>query len=155
MVLLRTCRQQPLLGRPGLSRPGKTILEHTLDVFESYRDIDEILIVMAPGFTAAAEELGARGRFRKVVRVLAGGAERSESTSKAIDVLSARGQPAADCNVIWKPRRPMRPARRLVPLLPDPATRSTDQLPSGASPTKFIKGTVACSVCCGQRSTAS
>jgi 2-C-methyl-D-erythritol 4-phosphate cytidylyltransferase len=80
---------------------GKTILEHTLDTFESHPDIDEILIVMAAGFTAAAEGLVASGGYRKVVRVLEGGAERSESTSKAIDALNARGQPAADCNVIF------------------------------------------------------
>lgn len=95
-------------ARVGLDLPkqlikiaGKTILEHTLDVFESHPDIDEILIVMAVGFTAAAEELVASGGYRKVVQVLDGGAERSESTSKAIDVLSARGQPAADCNVVF------------------------------------------------------
>ncbi|MGE5131496.1 MAG: SDR family NAD(P)-dependent oxidoreductase [Gemmatimonadota bacterium] len=80
---------------------GKTILEHTLDAFESHPDVDEIIIVMAAGFTAAAEELVARGGYRKVVRVLEGGAERSESTRQAIDALSARGQDAADCNVIF------------------------------------------------------
>jgi 2-C-methyl-D-erythritol 4-phosphate cytidylyltransferase len=80
---------------------GKTILEHTLDTFESHPGIDEILIVMTAGFTAAAEGLVASGGYRKVVRVLDGGAERSESTSKAIDALNARGQPAADCNVIF------------------------------------------------------
>jgi 2-C-methyl-D-erythritol 4-phosphate cytidylyltransferase len=80
---------------------GKTILEHTLDTFEAHPDIDEILIVMTPGFTAAAEGLVASGGYRKVVRVLDGGAEPSKSTSKAIDALSARGQPAADCNVIF------------------------------------------------------
>src|SRR5205807_732678 len=80
---------------------GKTILEHTLDAFESHPGIDEIMVMMAAGYCQAAELLVARGGYRKVTRVLDGGAERSETTMKAIDALSAPGQPTADCNVLF------------------------------------------------------
>jgi ribitol-5-phosphate 2-dehydrogenase (NADP+) / D-ribitol-5-phosphate cytidylyltransferase len=79
---------------------GRTILEHTLDAFESHPDVDEILVMMAVGHTAEAQRLVSRGGYRKVKRVLDGGAKRAESTMKAIDVLSA-DRPGMDCNVLF------------------------------------------------------
>ena len=52
---------------------GKTILEHTLDAFEFHPDIDEIVVVMAPGHLTAAELLIQRSGYRKVTRVLGRG----------------------------------------------------------------------------------
>ena len=80
---------------------GKTIIEHTLDAFEAHADIDEILVMMAVGHTAQAQQLVDRGGYRKVVRVLDGGAERIESTAKAIEALAERYGPATDCNVLF------------------------------------------------------
>ncbi len=80
---------------------GKTIIEHTLDAFEAHPDIDEILVMMAVGHTAQAQRLVDRGGYRKVVRVLAGGAERIESTAKAIEALTGRYGPATDCNILF------------------------------------------------------
>jgi 2-C-methyl-D-erythritol 4-phosphate cytidylyltransferase len=79
---------------------GKTILEHTLDAFESHRDVDEILVMMASGHTEEAQRLVSQGGYRKVGRVLEGGAQRSDTTCTAIDVLSA-SQPGADCLVLF------------------------------------------------------
>src|SRR5215469_2751548 len=79
---------------------GKTILEHTLDAFESHPDIDEILVMMAAGHTEEAQRLVSQGGYRKVGRVLEGGAQRSDTTCTAIGVLSA-GQPGADCLVLF------------------------------------------------------
>ena len=79
---------------------GKTILEHTLDAFESHPDIDEILVMMAAGHTGEAQRLVRQGGYRKVGRVLEGGAQRTDTTCTAIDVLSA-GRPGADCLVLF------------------------------------------------------
>ena len=95
-------------SRLGLTTPkqllkiaGKTIIEHAIDAFETHPDIDEILVMMAVGHTAQAQRLIDKGGYRKVVRVLDGGAERIESTAKAIEALAARYGPATDCNVLF------------------------------------------------------
>ncbi len=80
---------------------GKTIIEHTIDAFEAHPDIDEILVMMAVGHTAQAERLVDRGGYRKVMRVLDGGAERTELTAKAIKALAERHGPATDCNILF------------------------------------------------------
>lgn len=80
---------------------GKTIIEHTIDAFEVHPDIDEILVMMAVGHRAQAERLVGRGGYRKVIGVLDGGAERSESTVKAIKALTERHGSDTDCNVLF------------------------------------------------------
>jgi len=80
---------------------GKTILEHTLDAFEFHPDIDEIIVVMAPGHVTAAEHLIKRSGYRKVTRVLEGGADRVSSTAKAITALSEAAPRGEDCNVLF------------------------------------------------------
>ncbi len=80
---------------------GKTIIEHTIDAFEVHPDIDEILVMMAAGHTAQVQQLVDRGGYRKVMRVLDGGAERTESTAKAIEALGERYGHATDCNVLF------------------------------------------------------
>ena len=80
---------------------GKTIIEHAIDAFEAHPDIDEILVMMAVGYTAQAQQLVDRGGYRKVMRVIDGGAERVESTAKAIKALAERYGPDTDCNVLF------------------------------------------------------
>ncbi|HEY5985520.1 MAG TPA: IspD/TarI family cytidylyltransferase, partial [Streptosporangiaceae bacterium] len=80
---------------------GKTIIEHTLDAFESHPDVDEILVMMAAGHTAEVQRLVDRCGYRKVVQVLEGGAERIGSTAKAVEALSERFGPGKDCNVLF------------------------------------------------------
>jgi 2-C-methyl-D-erythritol 4-phosphate cytidylyltransferase len=80
---------------------GKTIIEHTIDAFEAHSDVDEILVMMAVGHTAQAQQLVSRAGYHKVVAVLDGGAERTESTAKAIEALAERYGPATDCNVLF------------------------------------------------------
>jgi 2-C-methyl-D-erythritol 4-phosphate cytidylyltransferase len=80
---------------------GKTIIEHTLDAFESHPDIDEILVMMAAGHTAQVQRIVERAGYRKVRQVLAGGAERIGSTAKAIEALSGRYGPEEDCSVLF------------------------------------------------------
>jgi ribitol-5-phosphate 2-dehydrogenase (NADP+) / D-ribitol-5-phosphate cytidylyltransferase len=80
---------------------GKTIIEHSIDAFEAHPDIDEILVMMAVGHTAQVQEIVDRAGYRKVVRVLDGGAERIESTAKAIEALTERYGSTTDCNVLF------------------------------------------------------
>ena len=80
---------------------GKTIIEHSIDAFEAHAEIDEIVVMMAVGHTAQAQELVDRGGYRKVVRVLDGGHERIESTAKAIEAVTARYGTATECNVLF------------------------------------------------------
>ncbi len=74
---------------------GRTILEHSVAVFESVAEIDEIVVLMAPGHVADAEELVARGGFRKVTAIVEGGASRTESTWRALAAVGER-----ECDVL-------------------------------------------------------
>jgi 2-C-methyl-D-erythritol 4-phosphate cytidylyltransferase len=74
---------------------GKTILEHTLDVFEDAEDIDEIVLLMAPGFLAEAEAI-VGSTHPKVTTVIEGGETRNDSTRIA---LAALGED--ECNVLF------------------------------------------------------
>lgn len=92
--------------RIGLSTPkqllkiaGKTILEHTLDVFERSAWIDEVIVMMNPGFVSDAEVLVKKAGLSKVSRVLPGGTSRNATTQLALDALSHYS--AANTNVLF------------------------------------------------------
>jgi ribitol-5-phosphate 2-dehydrogenase (NADP+) / D-ribitol-5-phosphate cytidylyltransferase len=76
---------------------GRTLVEHCVAAFEAAPGVDEIVVVMPAGFIGDAERILA-GRYGKLSHVIAGGTDRPGSTSRAIDLLSARGQ---DCNVLF------------------------------------------------------
>ncbi|WP_440067517.1 SDR family NAD(P)-dependent oxidoreductase [Streptosporangium sp. OZ121] len=69
---------------------GRTILEHTLALFEGSPEIDEIMVMMAPGFTGEVERIVERSGFTKVGRILEGGASRPETTWRALRALGTR-----------------------------------------------------------------
>ncbi|WP_327087416.1 bifunctional cytidylyltransferase/SDR family oxidoreductase [Nonomuraea sp. NBC_01738] len=88
--------------RVGLNTPkqlikiaGRTILEHTLTLFDGAPEIDEIVVLMTPGFTDQVEEIVARGRFAKVSKIIEGGASRTETTWRALKALGPQ-----ECNVL-------------------------------------------------------
>lgn len=90
-------------SRVGMSTPkqllkvaGKTILEHTVAVFEESPDVDEVIVLMAPGWLPEAVDIVAKAGFTKVSRVLAGGATRNATTDIA---LAALGD--AEANVLF------------------------------------------------------
>lgn len=64
---------------------GKQVIEHTIDVFENCRLIDEICIVSKADFVAHVEELVVKNQYRKVKKILHGGKERYESSLAAIN----------------------------------------------------------------------
>lgn len=63
---------------------GKTIIEHTLDVFEKHKKIDEICIVIKPEWKNKIEEIVILNKYSKVKKILNGGKERKDSSLSAI-----------------------------------------------------------------------
>ncbi|GAA2867818.1 hypothetical protein GCM10020220_066500 [Nonomuraea rubra] len=74
---------------------GRTIIEHSLAVFEAAPEIDEIVVLMTPGYADRVREIVARGGYRKVSKVVDGGSSRTESTWRALAALGAE-----ECNVL-------------------------------------------------------
>lgn len=63
---------------------GKTILEHTLSVFEKHPGIDGIALVVHPDYREKTEQLLDGKAFRKITHILDGGKERYHSTLSAL-----------------------------------------------------------------------
>ena len=59
---------------------GKTILEHTVEIFEKAPQIDEISIVITPEYRHVAENLLLKNKYKKVTRLLNGGETRKDSS---------------------------------------------------------------------------
>lgn len=59
---------------------GKTVLEHTLDIFESNKYIDAIILVITPDYRQIAEEILLKNNYKKIVKLLNGGNTRKESS---------------------------------------------------------------------------
>lgn len=66
---------------------GKTVLEHTLDVFEGHENIDEIILVVSADSRLLSEEIVLRGRYRKIRQIVIGGASRRESSAAGIEAV--------------------------------------------------------------------
>lgn len=64
---------------------GKTIIEHTLNVFEFHAQIDEIAIVIHPQYVEDMSQIVQMGGYQKVKKILLGGAERHHSSWVAIN----------------------------------------------------------------------
>lgn len=63
---------------------GKTVIEHTIEVFEANIHIDEIAIVIHESFVSVVENMILVNEWKKVKKVLMGGKERYESSLAAI-----------------------------------------------------------------------
>lgn len=77
--------------RLGLNKPkqflkvaGKTVMEHTITVFQKHPKIDEIAIVMHQSYLNEAETMVIKNKWTKVKKILNGGSERYESSLSAI-----------------------------------------------------------------------
>lgn len=66
---------------------GKSVIEHTLKAFNDSHLIDEIIVVIKDGYQEKIWDSVNRLEFNKVNKVLAGGAERSDSSLAAIKAL--------------------------------------------------------------------
>lgn len=76
---------------------GKTVIEHTIDVFEKNVLIDEIVIVINPAYLTTIEEIILKNGWEKVHKILKGGAERYHSSMAAINAYADQ----KDINIIF------------------------------------------------------
>ena len=84
-----------------LTLGGQTLIERCVAAFEAAPGVDEILVVMARGYTGQVRELLAR--YQKVTAVIEGGATRPESTRAALAAIAEGGvgwAGGADCGVL-------------------------------------------------------
>lgn len=63
---------------------GKKVIEHTLEVFESHPQIDEIVVVSNPEYIRDVENIMVEHAYTKVKKILSGGVERYDSSLAAI-----------------------------------------------------------------------
>ena|GEM_PF-9589 len=94
--------------RVGLSIPkqllkiaGKSVIEHTLAIFEQSEAIDDVIVLMTPGYVADVEKIVAKAGLGKVSRVIEGGATRNETTERAIAVIGEELAPGEDRNLLF------------------------------------------------------
>lgn len=59
---------------------GKTVLEHTLDVFEKNKYINSIILVITPDYRHFAQEILLKNNYTKIEKLLNGGDTRKESS---------------------------------------------------------------------------
>ena len=64
---------------------GKSIFEHTIDIFENSKLIDEIIIVIPIDYRDYALEILSKCCYHKITKILNGGKSRKESSSIAIN----------------------------------------------------------------------
>lgn len=83
--------------RTGLNIPkqflkvaGKMIIEHTIDTFENVDEIDEIIIVSHINHIEQVNDLIIKNNYKKVSRVLVGGATRRESSFIGISSINEK-----------------------------------------------------------------
>ena len=74
---------------------GKPIIEHTVAAMQESPLIDEILVLMAPGYLDEVRAIVRNGRYDKVSQILEGAGTRNDTTATA---LAALGD--VECNVL-------------------------------------------------------
>ncbi|MBT2566302.1 bifunctional cytidylyltransferase/SDR family oxidoreductase [Arthrobacter sp. ISL-85] len=76
---------------------GRTSLEHTVDLFECCELVDEIIVMMTPGYLPKARELLlGKNPYSKITAILPGGADRSETSRLALNAIADQ-----EANVIF------------------------------------------------------
>ncbi|MDE6753643.1 MAG: 2-C-methyl-D-erythritol 4-phosphate cytidylyltransferase [Muribaculaceae bacterium] len=77
---------------------GMSVIEHTLTAFENHPEIDEIAVVANDAYHQKISSYILKNNYRKVKKILNGGAERHHSSLSAIEAYSMEGE---DCNLIF------------------------------------------------------
>lgn len=67
---------------------GRTLLEHTIEIFEKTVEIDETIVVITPGYRTYVEEILLKNSYTKVVKILEGGDSRKKSSYIAINSIT-------------------------------------------------------------------
>jgi 2-C-methyl-D-erythritol 4-phosphate cytidylyltransferase len=73
---------------------GMPIMEHTLGILNAHPEVDEIVIMMAPGHLDAVHAMTRSGRYPKVTKILEGAGTRNDTTQAALAALDE------DCHVL-------------------------------------------------------
>ena len=88
--------------RIGLSIPkqlikvaGKPIIEHTIAAMQQSPLVDEILVMMAPGYLDEVRAIVKKGDYSKVTQILEGAETRNDTTAAALAALGDE-----ECNVL-------------------------------------------------------
>lgn len=89
---------------------GRPVIEHTVAAFDSSPDVDEILVMMAARYVRQVEDLAAAGGYRKVSRVLEGGASRTHSTRRALGWLGGEVGAGSRPHTAGAPSAPSAPS---------------------------------------------
>ncbi|MBA2955568.1 SDR family oxidoreductase [Nocardioides sp. MAH-18] len=74
---------------------GHSIMEHTLAILDRHADVDEIVVMMAPGHLDAVHKMVRDGGYAKVTQILEGAGTRNDTTQRALDALGDE-----DCKVL-------------------------------------------------------
>ncbi|RZT96117.1 2-C-methyl-D-erythritol 4-phosphate cytidylyltransferase [Ancylomarina subtilis] len=77
-------RMGAYLPKQFLKIAGKSIIEHSMAIFEKHAGISEICVVIHSNFVADVEDIVREAGFKKVTKILCGGKERSDSSLAAI-----------------------------------------------------------------------
>ena len=67
---------------------GEPLLVHTLRRFEECDAIDQVILILQPSLTSEVLGLVSRHGFKKINRVVAGGAERQDSVYRGLQVIN-------------------------------------------------------------------
>jgi 2-C-methyl-D-erythritol 4-phosphate cytidylyltransferase len=81
-----------------LTLGGKTLVERCVAAFDEAPGIDEILVVMARGYTEPVKAMLTDAGYRKVTAVIEGGETRPDSTRVALAAIAATAP--GDCGVL-------------------------------------------------------
>jgi 2-C-methyl-D-erythritol 4-phosphate cytidylyltransferase len=74
-----------------LTLGGQTLVERCVAAFDQAPGVDEVLVVMARGYTEQVQAMLADGGYRKVTDVIEGGATRPDSTRVALAAIADGG----------------------------------------------------------------
>ena len=83
-----------------LTLGGRTLIEHCVAAFERAPGVDEIVVVMAPGYTGQVRAMLADCGYRKVSAVIEGGVTRPDSTRAALAAAARACGDPGDCGVL-------------------------------------------------------
>ncbi|MDP2771997.1 MAG: 2-C-methyl-D-erythritol 4-phosphate cytidylyltransferase, partial [Nocardioides sp.] len=92
--------------RVGLTLPkqlikiaGKSIIEHTIAALSASPLVDEIIVMMAPGYLDPVRAIVREGGYSKVSQILEGAGTRNDTTRAAIEAIGQQlGE--QECNVL-------------------------------------------------------
>lgn len=89
--------------RVGLSIPkqlikiaGRPIIEHTIDTLNASPLVDEVIVMMTPGYLDPVRDILRSGDYPKVTKVLEGAETRNGTTRRALEALGE-----GECNVLF------------------------------------------------------